>query len=89
MTPSQIRAIPYPSNLNPTHEFMMCWRMALNAAAELVEQSAADDALDKCQGCKGPGEPVHGCPYQEEINDNADYQCNCCDVCRQDCCDSI
>lgn len=30
-------------------------------------------------------EPLHPCPYQEEINDNDDDYCTCCDDCRQEC----
>jgi len=39
---------------------------------------------EKCQRCQRvTGEPEHTCPYQEEINDNHEVMCNCCDECRQ------
>ncbi len=39
----------------------------------------------KCQGCGGKGEEIHSCPYAEEINDNFQKICNCCDACRHEC----
>lgn len=49
----RIREIPYPSNMNPAMEFTVCWQLALNAAAERLEQEAADNmpgrSLAKCR----------------------------------------
>jgi hypothetical protein len=41
--------------------------------------------------CKGkkPGTPDHSCPYAEEINDDHETLCNCCDACQQECADDI
>lgn len=40
---------------------------------------------NKCGRCEKPGEPDHSCPFAEEIHDNYDKQCNCCDECRHEC----
>lgn len=31
----------------------------------------------------------HVCPYQAEINDDIEYQCNCCPHCTVECADNI
>lgn len=31
----------------------------------------------------------HTCPYQEDVNGDSEYLCNCCDSCEQNCCDDI
>ena len=42
-----------------------------------------------CTGthCKGKGiaEDDHTCPYSEEINNDRESLCNCCDVCAGEC----
>lgn len=38
-----------------------------------------------CDRCKGPGLPLHNCPYQEEINDDRNPHCTCCDNCTTEC----
>jgi len=43
----------------------------------------------KCTGphCAGEGkarEP-HSCPYQEEINEDHDFRCTCCELCTDEC----
>lgn len=39
-----------------------------------------------CQSCgKNPAEELHTCPYQEDINDDHETLCNCCDECRHNC----
>lgn len=48
----------------------------------------------KCVGleCKGrpedercDAEPLHSCPYQEEINEDYSDHCTCCSECRIEC----
>lgn len=41
-------------------------------------------------GCKNPpsGE-MHPCPYQEDINDEHEDYCFCCEDCQQECADDI
>jgi hypothetical protein len=31
------------------------------------------------------GTDEHSCPYQEIVNNNADYRCHCCSACEQNC----
>lgn len=46
--------------------------------------------VEKCQQCKErPAEPEHSCPYAEEISDDYETLCNCCDECRSECSMSI
>lgn len=55
----------------------------------MTDWSAEDVA--KCSRChKRPAEELHACPYQREINDSTDDEyCDCCDECRQGCCDDV
>lgn len=32
---------------------------------------------------------AHQCPYQSDVNNDAEYQCNCCDFCQRNCLDDI
>lgn len=41
--------------------------------------------LPVCNGCGKDGQEDHGCPYREEINNNHEFQCNCCRNCRHEC----
>lgn len=43
-----------------------------------------------CQGCGvNKAEPMHTCPFSEDINDDYETLCNCCDECRHECCMDI
>ena len=35
--------------------------------------------------CGELGEEEHSCPYQSDINNDEEFQCNCCDKCRHEC----
>lgn len=35
--------------------------------------------------CDNDGEGIHQCPYQEEIYDNHEPYCNCCEECEHEC----
>lgn len=39
---------------------------------------------EKCTCNEEEIEP-HGCPYSEEINDDYESQCKCCDFCQTQC----
>jgi len=43
----------------------------------------------KCPGwhCKGKNQAAepHTCPYKEEINEDHESTCECCDECRTEC----
>lgn len=52
--------------------------------------SAPDEPTEaeKCgarTGCQNQRTEPHSCPYSEEINDNYEDLCTCCDDCRQEC----
>lgn len=44
--------------------------------------------VNKCK-CGEEGENLHTCPYQEDINNDNEYMCNCCDYCTQQCMNDI
>lgn len=45
-----------------------------------------EETLNKCKRCdKRPATEMHTCPYQEEINDDHELHCDCCDECQHDC----
>lgn len=35
--------------------------------------------------CGAAGEPEHGCPYAEDVNNDSEKKCNCCDFCAEQC----
>lgn len=37
------------------------------------------------RGCTGKAAPPHTCPYAEEINDDHESLCECCDICAGEC----
>lgn len=44
-----------------------------------------DDIDDvKCE-CGDNAQPRHSCPYREEIRDDWETLCNCCDSCTREC----
>lgn len=48
-----------------------------------MEKETPKDELCKCG--KNKAEPLHPCPYQEEINNNLEPTCNCCADCAYEC----
>ena len=45
---------------------------------------------DKCQTCNNNnGQDEHTCPYAEDICDDWETTCNCCDECEQQCAEDI
>lgn len=56
----------------------------------ITENNESTLDSDKCPRCLiNKSENDHACPYHEEINDDFEYRCNCCDDCRHDCAMSI
>lgn len=49
----------------------------------------ADSQVEMCKCGVNPAEPDHSCPYAEEIHQDYESRCNCCDVCAQNCADDI
>lgn len=50
------------------------------------------DKPNKCRGhmCRirwraNEATEEHPCPFQTEVNGNADYRCTCCEACEQNC----
>lgn len=48
------------------------------------EDKKIKEASELCR-CGEPGEYDHSCPYDEEINNNYDSLCNCCNRCYNNC----
>lgn len=45
---------------------------------------------EMCHGChKNPAAPSHACPYKEDMDNDTETLCNCCDACRDQCCMDI
>ncbi len=43
-----------------------------------------------CEKCGiNEAQDDHLCPYSEDIDDDHDTECNCCEECEQNCADSI
>ena len=42
----------------------------------------------KCK-CGQQGQEDHPCPYDEDVNNNPDSVCNCCNDCCNNCADDI
>jgi hypothetical protein len=45
---------------------------------------AIGGALMECQ-CGGAGQAEHPCPFKEEINNDSEARCNCCENCTHEC----
>ena len=47
----------------------------------------------KCSNeyCKSgePGQEAHTCPYSEEIHEDYETKCTCCEDCEYECCQDI
>jgi len=52
-----------------------------------VKQKRKSEEI-KCK-CGNPAGPLRSCPYQEEINNNKEFVCNCCRDCVRECCEEI
>lgn len=80
------------------HDMHYHWRVHLKNALDKVgakELSGAQagkslPVIHKCGRCDVNAEAeLHGCPYQEDVNDDHEFQCNCCSDCEQICVDDI
>ena len=40
-------------------------------------------------GCKNPPSEPHSCPFAEEIDDDFEDNCTCCEECTDKCADDI
>ena len=50
-----------------------------------VEEEKCESGFD----CGNDGTEAHTCPYAEEINDDYETSCNCCEDCAGECADNI
>ena len=49
-----------------------------------------DKSIDTCNRCnKITKEGNHTCPFQEDVNSDEEFECNCCNDCTEDCALSI
>ena len=49
-----------------------------------VENKEVEDDGEKCV-CREVVIEEHTCPFKEEINDDYESLCNCCEYCTQNC----
>lgn len=56
--------------------------------AEWWKKRDAAEAEEKCR-CGNPAAELHPCPSEEELHDNHEPICRCCDACVQRCCEEI
>ena len=54
-----------------------------------MSEPEAPKCCAKSRLCTGPVTEPHTCPYDEEINDDRETLCHCCDACAQECSDDI
>lgn len=72
----------------PIARYWLTAELPIPETAEVEAQvEGAGPALkpDPVCKCGETGEPDHSCPYAEEINDDSDSLCNCCQKCRHEC----
>ncbi len=55
----------------------------------------SNEFTDACEShrirnCEGKGtDELHTCPFREDINNDSETLCNCCEACTQECSDEI
>lgn len=48
------------------------------------------DKEELCEACEErPAEPLHSCPYAEELHDDDSERCTCCIDCQNECALSV
>lgn len=52
-----------------------------------MEKETKKSLCNKCE--KNEAEEFHTCPYAEEINNDSEFTCDCCEGCQQQCADDI
>lgn len=50
-----------------------------------------EEEILKCESChiENGDKEEHFCPYQNEIYNDSEFSCNCCEKCMSECADSI
>jgi len=41
--------------------------------------------MDNCKKCGDKSDGPRACPYEEDMNDNHEKACSCCDKCAEEC----
>lgn len=55
-----------------------------------MEIPTMPNEIEKCQRCRiAIACPKHICPYKQDINDDSETLCNCCEECKEQCADDI
>jgi len=54
----------------------------------LTKEIEMEDEKIKCD-CGKDGKESHTCPYAEDVNNDSDSLCNCCEGCEHECCMDI
>ena len=55
-----------------------------------VQQPAKEEGCGGRSGCKNPpSAESHTCPYAEDVNDDHETECFCCEDCQSECADDI
>jgi hypothetical protein len=49
------------------------------------EKKECDNLCGSPRGCSNPATEDHTCPFSEEIHNDYEYMCNCCDDCYHEC----
>lgn len=57
----------------------------LNVAYTTLEERLMDMELIDCRCGKEAAIPMHSCPYNEEIHNDSETLCTCCDTCAYEC----
>ena len=61
-----------------------------NEGMPKVDAEVPKSDITCCDTCrKNNAEATHGCPFAEDVHDDYEKQCNCCEDCQQECRDSI
>lgn len=54
-------------------------KLMLNQEDQAVDYGHRESCGDK------KGQAPHSCPWQQDVHDDDDYRCNCCDDCINEC----
>lgn len=55
------------------------------AGPENPARSGDDDSICQNHGCSCAALPPHVCPFKDEINDDTETLCTCCEDCQYEC----
>ena len=67
----------------PNHDAKLHTVEIVDGKRKMVPLDVQEDKCPKCK--KNPATDSHICPYKQDINDDEETLCTCCDECRQEC----